>query len=223
MKKQILTLSLIVSLFCIGCSSEKKTNQPPVKQRVKQNFSGMSFYSEDADAEQQDTWKIENGMLKCTGTPKGYLHTNDSFKNFIMTFKWRWPDPENPGKGGVLIDTTGKYKIWPKSHEAQINAGDAGDFWALDGYKVEGDPELTETVSHDQFGELIHIKKMQPAEKTAGMWNSYKIVAEEENITLFINGRLVNKAKRINSKGGIICLTAEGTPIEFKDIKIVAN
>jgi hypothetical protein len=178
------------------------------------------YYFEDADDKQQVVWKIEDGMLVCSGTPRGYLYTNESYRDFTLTLQWRWPDEKSAGKGGVLIDMTGVYKIWPKSLEAQINADSAGDFWALDGYELVGATDRMKSLSHPEYGELINVSKMEAAENPAGQWNSYKIVADGANVTLIVNGQVVNKATRTNKTGGKICITSEGTGIEFKDIKI---
>lgn len=212
----ILVSLLVICLIITGCS---QVSQSPIKD----NFAEWSFYSEDPDAKQQDTWKIEDGILKCSGTPRGYLYTNDSYTDFTMTLQWRWPDKKSEGKGGVLIDMSGENKIWPKSLEAQINAGGAGDFWALDRYKITGAPERTKTLNHPQYGNLINIVKMEAAEKPAGQWNFYKIIAKGSDVTLIINGKIVNKAKRTKTSGGKLCITSEGTGIEFRDIKIFRN
>lgn len=63
------------------------------------------------------------------------VHTMEPFRSFVLTFDWRWAPGKKAGSGGVLSRMTGAPKIWPKSLEAQINAGDAGDFWGLDGYE----------------------------------------------------------------------------------------
>jgi len=187
---------------------------------IEDNLSGWACYLEDPNARQQDTWTIEDGILKCTGSPKGYLHTRQSYRDFVLTLQWRWPDADSAGKGGVLIDTTGPDKIWPKSLEAQINATAAGDFWALNGYELSGAPECTKSFDNKQFGKLTHIAKTEAAEKPAGQWNSYKIIAEGPTVTLIINDRVVNKAARPTAASGRICITSEGTPIYFKSISI---
>lgn len=207
----IITLCLLIN----GCG---KVSQLPIDN----HFTEWSRYVEDVDS-MQHAWEIKGGVLKCTGAPRGYLYTNDSFTDFTMTLDWRWPDEKSPGKGGVLLDMTGDHKIWPRSLEAQINAGDAGDFWALDGYKLTGPHQRTKSLTHEQYGELVNISKTKPAEKPAGQWNSYKIIAKGKNVTLIVNGQRVNKGTRTNTSGGKICITSEGTGIEFRNIKITSN
>ena len=214
MKTTITTMLLLaLCLVITGCGQVCQTP-------IENNLSGWSFYSENSDARQRDTWEIIDGVLICSGTPRGYLYTNESYRDFTLTLQWRWPDEKSAGKGGVLFDMTGVDNIWPTSLEAQINSGSAGDFWALDGYGLTGVADRTELHSHPEYGELVNVKKIEAAENAAGQWNSYKIVAEGADVTLTINGQVVNKATRTNTTGGKICITSEGSGIEFRDIKI---
>ena len=65
-------------------------------------------------------WTLDDkGVLHCKGSPLGYLDTEQDYGNFVLELKWRWPAGKVPGKGGVLIRTTGPDKIWPKSLEAR--------------------------------------------------------------------------------------------------------
>lgn len=208
--KTTVTLMMLIALCMLfmGCASVPGT---PIK---------WACYLEDSNAKQQDTWNINDGVLTCTGTPLGYLYTDESYSDFTMTFQWRWPDGRSPGKGGILIRATGPDKIWPKSLEAQINADNAGDFWALDGYELIGPNERMKSITHEKFGKLTHVVKTEAAENTPGQWNSYKIIAEGPIVTLIINERIVNQTIRAATYSGKICITSEGTPIQFRDIKI---
>jgi hypothetical protein len=64
------------------------------------------------------------------------------------------------------------------------------------------------------------VKKIQELEKPAGEWNRYEIIAEGGEVVLKINGKLVNRASRCDRTPGKICLTAEGDPIEFRNVRI---
>ena len=220
-EKHFICIAAFIAASLAACLSIMSGCANHSRFPIASKLSGWSYYLEDPEAKQEDTWWIEDGILVCSGTPRGYLYTDDSFRDFTMTLKWRWPDEESAGKGGILIDAVSEHKIWPKSLEAQINANDAGDFWALDGYKVIGAISRTEKLTHEEYGELIHINKIAPAENLPGKWNTYKIIAKGTTVILIINDQLVNRATRVNASGGKICITSEGTPIEFKDIKIV--
>ncbi len=178
-----------------------------------------SYHSEDVLT--AAVWSLDaQGVLRCTGSPLGYLYTAKVYDDFVLELEWRWPPGNEPGKGGVLIRTTGPDKIWPKSLEAQINAGDAGDFWGLDGYRLDGPADRKRTLEHPQFGQLTNLKKSAMVERPAGQWNTYKIVADGEVVTLEINGHTVNRAVGCETTPGKILLTAEGSPIEFRNVRL---
>ncbi len=178
-----------------------------------------THFSEKPGVPQGDVWEITPEKVSCKGTPRGYLRTKEDFTDFVLKLQWRWPEGQ-PGKGGVLIRMTGQDKIWPKSLEAQINAGDAGDFWGLDGYRLAGPAARMKSLNSDQFGVLTNLKKTQPAELEAGQWNRYEITARGGKVTLKVNGQVVNETSSCDVTAGKICLTAEGSPIEFRNVTL---
>jgi len=184
------------------------------------SLAGWKSYHEQG-AKTADVWSLDDqGVLRCQGQPLGYLFTEKDYDNFVLELDWRWPSGKEPGKGGVLIRTTGPDKIWPKSLEAQINAGDAGDFWGLDGFQLDGPADRTKSLEHPQFGKLTNVKKGAALEKPAGQWNHYKIVADGAVVTLEINGQVVNRATDCGTAPGKIVLTSEGSPIEFRNVQL---
>lgn len=176
-------------------------------------------FSEAEGTSLEDVWRIGPDEIVCLGTPRGYLRTQQDFTDFLLRLEWRWPEGK-PGKGGVLIRTTGPDKIWPKSLEAQINAGEAGDFWGLDGYVLRGPSDRMKVVESEQFGRLTNLKKTAAVERAPGEWNTYEIVAKGGVVTLRINGELVNETTRCDVVAGKICLTAEGNEIHFRNVRI---
>ena len=176
-------------------------------------------FSEDDSTKLEDVWSITPDLIICKGTPRGYLRTKEDFTNFVLTLEWRWPK-DQPGKGGVLFRITGKDKIWPKSLEAQINAGNAGDFWGLDGYQLTGPEDRMKVLESEQFGRLTNLRKTQASERKAGEWNDYEIVARGGKVTLKVNGRVVNETTNCDVLPGKICLTSEGSEIHFRNVKI---
>ncbi len=222
--------SALVTLTVAVCSSFALASQLPaaetsdgVCQLVPAggkagSLEGWQSYHQDG-AKTADVWSLDaQGVLHCQGRPLGYLFTEQVYGNFVLELDWRWPPGKEPGKGGVLIRTTGPDKIWPKSLEAQINAGDAGDFWGLDGYPLNGPADRKTNLEHPQFGKLTNVKKSAAVEKPAGQWNHYRIVADGPVVTLEINGQTVNRATACGTAPGKIVLTAEGSPIEFRNV-----
>ena len=185
------------------------------------NLPGWKSFSEKPGVKTGDVWTLTaDGVLACRGTPKGYLYTEKSYANFVLKLQWRTPPGKKPGSGGVLLRTTGEPKLWPKSLEAQLNAGSEGDFWGLDGYGLSGPAERLQVVPTSPFGKLTNLKRTKDAVKKPGEWNQYEIVAEGPVVTLKINGQIVNRATRCDTTAGVICLTAEGDEIQFRDVRL---
>ena len=172
------------------------------------------------DVKTEDVWRIQDGLVICQGSPNGYLRTEQDFTNFVLKLEWRRPPGKKPGRGGVLVRMTGEDKIWPKSLEAQLNAGAAGDFWGLGGYELAGPEERTSSVKHPELGKLTNVKKTKDAEKPPGEWNQYEIIADGDVVTLRINGQEVNRATGCDVVPGKICLTAEGDEIHFRNVRL---
>lgn len=185
-----------------------------------EGIDAWSCFLADPDACLQDVWQVKDDVLICKGTPLGYIYTQQDYKDFRLNLEWRWPPGKEPGKGGVLMRMTQDHRIWPKSLEAQINAGDAGAFWGLAGYGLSGPSARMQTLDHEQFGRLTNLKKTKALEKPASQWNSYEIVARGETVVLRINGAEVNRASDCEREPGKICLTSEGSEIHFRNIRL---
>ena len=123
-------------------------------------IEGWKSYHEQPGTKTGEVWKLGgDGVLVCRGQPLGYLHTAKEYRDFTLTFEWRWPPGGKPGNGGVLLRTTGEHKVWPRSLEVQLNAGQAGDFWAIGGFPLSGPAERTKSTDHEKFGRLTHVQK----------------------------------------------------------------
>ena len=210
----ILTLSV---LFCAAFA----VADDPQTVTVPGLDKPWVFYSAVEGAQASDTWTTtEDGVLQSTGSPLGYIKTQDDYDDFTLTFQYRWPEGEQPGKGGVLFRMSGEDKVWPRSLEAQINAGGAGDFWGLAGYEYDGPEDRISRLEHPEFGALTNLKRTSDEERPAGEWNDYKIIVDGPTVTLIINGETVNEATDCERASSPILLTSEGTPIEFRKFEL---
>jgi hypothetical protein len=167
----------------------------------------------DGSMGMEDVWSVdaERGVLVCKGVPNGYIKTTDDYTSFVLTFEWRWPG--EPSNSGVLLRQVGPDEIWPRCIEAQLKNGQAGDFWAMGGAKLDvarPDPERPN-----------HGLKARAAEKPAGEWNRYHITVDGDRVVLKVNGELVNEGTGAEVVPGRIGLQSEGTPIEFRNIRLI--
>jgi hypothetical protein len=157
-------------------------------------------------------WSVRDGALVCSGSPTGYLRTQADYKNFVLRLRWRFDPAKGAGNSGVLVRTTGEDRVWPRSIEAQLHSGNAGDILSIGGVPISGDVARTN-------GGLT--KKSHGAERPLGEWNEYEIVCNKGEVVLYVNGEEVNRATNAEEVAGKICLQSEGAEIHFKDIRLL--
>ena len=163
-------------------------------------------------AQTQDVWSVKNGILVCEGRPPGYLHTEKKYEDFVLRVVWRWsPETKRGGNSGVLIRMIGDHKVWPKSIEAQLAAGRAGDIWNIDKFVMDVATNRT------RGRRTVHT---HANENALGQWNEYEIFAHGGRVVLKVNGQVLNEIENAEKVPGHICFQSEGTPIHFKEIAI---
>jgi hypothetical protein len=170
------------------------------------DFSGWTFFMR-TNADPKQTWSVQDGIIKCTGTPAGYMRTERPYRDYKLTIEWRFV--RAAGNTGVLLHTVGPDKVWPKCIEAQGGSGNQGDFIALDG------AEFNESKA---AGNRRVPKRGESAEKPIGEWNTYEIICAGDTIKASVNGRLMNEATGSSVSSGWIGLQSEGTEIEIRKI-----
>ena len=166
----------------------------------------------DKKEDQTKPWTVKDGVLRCAGKPGGYIRTNEKYTNFVFRCQWRFDPTKGAGNSGVLLRTNGEDKVWPRSIEAQLQSGAAGDFWNIDAMKM--------TVAKDRTNGR-NTKRTGNAERPLGQWNEYEIICQRGSVKLYVNGELLNEATDAEETPGYICLQSEGSYIEFRDIRIV--
>lgn len=104
--------------------------------------------------------------------------------------------------------------VWPKSLEIQLGEGNAGDLWVI-GTTIEIEkPE-------GRIEDRRHINLSDGDEQPLGKWNKMEITCRGDEVTVKVNGKLVNHAKKVSQTKGAIALQSEGTPVEFRNIKVI--
>ncbi|MGE0145104.1 MAG: PVC-type heme-binding CxxCH protein [Planctomycetota bacterium] len=161
-------------------------------------------------ASTESVWSVVDGILHDRGRPIGYLRTKASYRDFVLVVEWRFP--RQPGNGGVLLRLNGPDKVWPRSIEAQLQSGSAGDIWNIDEFGIE--------VARDRTNGR-HTKGLQPSsERPLGEWNRYEIIVNGDALRLTVNGVVQNEAFGCEHVAGPIALQAEGAAMEFRRIEL---
>lgn len=173
-----------------------------------------------------NTWKADDGILKCTGQPIGVMRSEKQYENFILEIEWR--HLKKKGNSGVFLWSDAVPAKWrlPMGMEVQmleldwINKGD-GKPQAHIGYisgELFGAGGLTATPENPR-GKRSMSKELRC--KGVGEWNQYVVVAVDGAVKLSINGKFVNGIRDSSKKKGYLCLESEGSPIEFRNIRIM--
>ena len=211
-------VTLLLAMSFLASPAIAAESQPVVpKEKIMlwngADFTGWKLFLPDPAADVSKTWSIGKGVLRCEGKPAGYMRTETPYADYHLHVEWRWPD--KPGNNGVLAHMSGADKVWPKSLECQLYAGNAGDFWVIGG---------VETAEHAKGGSRVKgrrtIKLKASSEKSLGQWNAYDIICKDDWIVVMANGVLQNVATKCSEKGGKICLQSEGAMIEYRNIYI---
>jgi hypothetical protein len=211
-------------LAALGCDGVSGPIAPPTaadsaegpivpKKRIPlhngQDFAGWKLFVPNPDVDVHGVWSVSAGVIRCTGTPAGYMRTEADFANYKLRVEWRWP--EGGGNSGVLLHVSEPDQVWPKSIEAQLMSGNAGDFYAI------GGTDFSERV--DKSSTRV-AKKAESSEKPLGEWNADEILCRDDTIRVFVNGVLQNEATETTARSGKIGLQSEGKPIEFRNVHL---
>jgi len=190
------------------------------------DLSGWKTVLDDAAADPAKTWSVKEGILHCTGSPRGYLRTErDDFRDYRLSVEWRWPEGtrENANNGVLVhVSTPNALGVWPKSLEVQLANGNAGDFWVIPG-DDGADPTtinvpLRSIASEKRFEGRRHFNFTDGSEKPVGEWNRMEVVCRGDTVTVKVNDEIVNYAFDCSTSNGAIALQSEGAPIEYRSV-----
>jgi hypothetical protein len=210
--RRLASLSAAVLLWLVPCAAAPAQDAPRPGDVIElfngKDLSGWVWFTHDKNAAMEDVWSVVDGALRCKGRPVGYIRTERDYTSFILKLQIRHL---KPGNGGVLIRMVGQDKVWPKSIEAQGQAGALGDIWNIDKFPM--------TVAEDRTrGRHTVRARRDVPEKPLGEWNDYEIIMDGGKLTLIVNGTVQNQATDCEIVAGKICLQSEGTEYEFRNI-----
>jgi hypothetical protein len=183
----------------------------------------------------QDTWAWKDDLLMCTGQPVGVMRTRQTFTNFELVLEWRhlrsggnsgvflWlPEealqdlkPDALPQYGIEVQAldhgfseqyekrTGKKSDWFTTH---------GDIFAVGKSKIKPFPPTSPNGSRS-----FPRKQLS---KGVGEWNHYYVRAINGEVRLWVNTEETSGGNGCEPRTGYLCLESEGSPIEFRNIRI---
>lgn len=171
------------------------------------------------------TFTVRDGVIVSTGKPTGVLRTDRMYENFIVEVEWRHMKPG--GNAGLFLWGDGVPAVgipFTRGIEVQIldNAIDApgknewftthGDIFPIHGAK------MTPVGKVAKFGNRSF--PQEERSKNSPQWNHYRVVANQGEVRLSVNGREVSIGMHCWPRKGYICLESEGSECHFRNLTI---
>jgi hypothetical protein len=185
----------------------------------------------------EDTWTFEkDGLIKCTGKPKGVIRTKKMLTNLELVVQWR--HLKDAGNSGVFLWAmpasikkleAGQGRL-PGGIEVQVLDLGYAEYYKKrynkppDWFTSHGDVFSTGGARIDPFPPVgPKGRRSFPTKnltKGVGQWNHYYVRAINGEVRLWVNGEEVSGGTNCKPATGYLCLESEGAPIEFKGLRI---
>ncbi len=183
----------------------------------------------------KDTWQWKTDLLHCTGKPVGVLRSKKQYTNFSLVLEWR--HLKYAGNSGVFVWAPEgplmklKRNQLPQGIEAQVLDHGYAENWSKKNkgkkpnwFTTNGDVFPTGKSKMKPFPPFAPNKRRSfPSKNTtkgSPNWNHYHIRCVDGEIRLWVNGVEVSGGSNCEPATGYICLESEGSPIDFKNIRI---
>lgn len=183
-------------------------------------FNGKDLTGWQRTNTAQSTWQWKDGVLVCSGKPIGELRTEKMYQNFVMELEWKHLVPK--GNAGVFVwadDITARGVPFHRGVEVQVLENAYG-----------------QSQYHTTHGDIfpIHGAQMTPLNGRGGSrafpsenrslpspeWNHYRIVCQDGEIALSVNGQRVTRGYAASPRKGYICLESEGGVVHYRNVRI---
>jgi len=212
-------------------------------------------------AEKRKMVMMEEGMLHIMGNEEngepaepGYLATNQEFENVHIRVEYKWgmkrfaPRTYVKRDNGLLYGLVGEDKVWPRCVECQIEEGDVGDYFFVDGTRgiqdQHGNGIFGETLGPNGWPgpprtpaagqtDLYNGRKIKDGNfEVLDGWNTVEVIWQGDRSAHIVNGRTVNAASKIEQpdpqnagqfiplRRGKIAIEVEFAEIWFRRIEV---
>ena len=156
------------------------------------------------------TFKVEKGMVVCSGTPIGFMYPIKKYLNFTLRLEYRFPPYEGMessdefyGNSGYLLFMK-ELLVFPEMIEIQgMN---------LELLDVRGPKSAIFTVDTEARKRAV---------RPVGEWNTVEIVSKDGQVHSYVNGTLVSVVTHHEFKEpGYLGFQSEGAKIYWRNISI---
>ncbi len=194
-------------------------------------LAGDDFVNVNCD---NNTWTWTGGDVHCTGQPVGVTRSKTPYTNFELVAEWR--HLKFAGNSGIFVWVPEtalkslKRGQLPSGVEVQVL-----DHGYTEQYEKQTKKKADWFTSHgDVFP--VGATKMKPfppvapdgirsfprknLSKGINQWNHYYVRAINGEVRLWVNGEEVSGGNGIEPRTGFLCLESEGSPIDFRNLRI---
>ncbi len=182
-----------------------------------------------------NTWTWKDGLAHCTGTPVGVIRSVKSYTNFELVAQWR--HLKSGGNSGIFVwaSEEGLKPLKPNQLPGEGIEVQVLDHGYAEKYeKQTGKKPDWFTTNGDVFPVgKADMKPFPPAapdgkrsfprknlSKGVEQWNHYYVRCINGQVRLWVNGEEVSGGSNCKPSTGFLCLESEGSPVEFKNIRI---
>jgi hypothetical protein len=181
-----------------------------------------------------DTWSWNDGVAHCTGQPIGVIRSQKEYTNFEMVTEWQ--HLRSGGNSGIFVwapaSSVKELKPGDLPHGIEVQVLDHG---AKERYEKQTNKKSDWFTTHgDVFpvgtSRITPFAPISPDGSRSfprkelsngfGKWNHYYIRAINGEVRLWVNGEEVSGGCDIQPRSGYLCLESEGSPVEFRHLRI---
>jgi len=181
-----------------------------------------------------DTWTWKGNLVHCTGKPVGVIRSPKPLTNFELVAEWQ--HLRDAGNSGIFVwaseSSLNALKPNQLPHGIEVQVLDLG---YTDQYEKQNKKKADWFTTHgDVFPVGASTMKPFPPvapdgkrsfptkqlSKGVGQWNHYYVRAINGEVRLWVNGEEVSGGTGCNPASGYLCLESEGSPVEFRNLRI---
>lgn len=138
-------------------------------------------------------WEVVDGLLTACGEPAGYLNSDQSYRNFVLSLEFRTSENANSGVFVRSPNETGGYEvqIWKQQPAGYHTGSIVGTAKTARDYTFKADE-----------------------------WNHFQITADGDHIVVVLNGETTLDIRDAKFPEGNIRLQYQQFPISFRNVKL---
>jgi len=228
---------LAIITFAIVCGSYAQAEEPAAAAIVDGTGPGWVALGEGdftAVNSAKDTWTFSDDLIQCTGQPVSVMRTQKQYTNLEIVCEWR--HLKAAGNSGVFVWTIPESLEQLKGpglpHGIEVQVLDLGyktnyeknGKRKADWFTCHGDVFPVGDSTMKPFAPVApNGKRSFPSKELSrgvNEWNHYYIRAINGEVRLWVNGEEVSGGTQCSPATGYLCLESEGSPIEFRGLKI---